>query len=39
MIRSRRMKWAGLVARMGGKEEFIQDFVGKVRRKEITKKT
>jgi hypothetical protein len=36
-IKSRRMRWAGHVARMG--EESIQRFGGKARRKEITRKT
>jgi hypothetical protein len=33
-IKSRRMRWAGHVARLG--EECIQSFVGKARRKETT---
>jgi hypothetical protein len=36
-IKSRRMRWAGHVARMG--EECVQDFDGKARRKETTWKT
>jgi hypothetical protein len=36
-IKSRRMRWAGHVARMG--EERVQGFDGKVRRKETTWKT
>jgi hypothetical protein len=36
-IKSRRMRWAGHVARMG--EECIQGFDGKARRKETTWKT
>jgi hypothetical protein len=36
-IKSRRMRWAGHVARMG--EECVQGFDGKVRRKETTWKT
>jgi hypothetical protein len=36
-IKSRRMKWAGHVARMG--EESVQGFDGKPRRKESTQKT
>jgi hypothetical protein len=28
VIKSRRMRWAGHVARMGGKERCIQDFSG-----------
>jgi hypothetical protein len=38
MIRSRRMSWAGHVAYMG-EEEYIEDFGGKTRRKETTRKT
>jgi hypothetical protein len=34
MIKSRRMRWAGHVARMGGEEECMKDIGGKVRRKE-----
>jgi hypothetical protein len=37
MIKSRRMKWVGHVARMG--EECILDIGGKARRKETTRKT
>jgi hypothetical protein len=36
-IKSRRMRWAGHVARMG--EEYVQGFDGKARRKETTWKT
>jgi hypothetical protein len=36
-IKSRRIRWAGHVARMG--EECIQGFDGKARRKETTWKT
>jgi hypothetical protein len=36
-IKSRRMRWAGYVARMG--EECVQSFNGKARRKETTWKT
>jgi hypothetical protein len=36
-IKSRRMRWAGHVARMG--EECVQGFDGKARRKETTWKT
>jgi hypothetical protein len=36
-IKSRRMRWAGHVARMG--EECVQGFDGKARRKENTWKT
>jgi hypothetical protein len=39
MIKSRRMRWVGHVARMGGEEECIQDIGGKARRKENTRKT
>jgi hypothetical protein len=37
LIKSRRMRWAGYVARMG--EEIVQGFGGKARRKETTRKT
>ena len=33
-IKSRRMRWAGHVARMGGEERRIQGFGGETRRKE-----
>jgi hypothetical protein len=36
-MKSRRMTWAGYVARMG--EKSVQGFSGKVRRKETTSKT
>jgi hypothetical protein len=36
-IKSRRMRWAGHVARTG--EECVQAFDGKARRKETTRKT
>jgi hypothetical protein len=36
-IKSRRMRWAGHVARMG--EECVQGFDGKARRKDTTWKT
>jgi hypothetical protein len=36
-IKSRRMRWAGHVARMGG-ERSVKGFGGKARRKEITRK-
>jgi hypothetical protein len=39
IIKSRRMRWAGHVARIGGEEERIQDIGGKARRKEATGKT
>jgi hypothetical protein len=39
-IKSRRMRWAGHVARMeGGEEKCMQGFGGKARRKETTRKT
>jgi hypothetical protein len=38
-IKSRRMSWAGHVARMGGGEERVQRFGGKARRKKTTWKT
>jgi hypothetical protein len=37
-VKSRRMRWAGHVARMG-EERKVQGFGGKDRRKEITRKT
>jgi hypothetical protein len=37
-VKSRRMRWAGHVARMGG-EKSVQGFGGKARRKETTGKT
>jgi hypothetical protein len=37
-IKSRQMRWAGHVARMG-KERSVQGFGGKARRKETTGKT
>jgi hypothetical protein len=39
MIKSRRMSWAGHVARMGEKRNAYRILVGKVRRKETTRKT
>jgi hypothetical protein len=39
MIKSRRMRWAGHVARMGEEEECIFDIGGKAGRKETTGKT
>jgi hypothetical protein len=39
MIKSRRMRWTGYVARMGKEEECIKDIGGKARRKETTWKT
>jgi hypothetical protein len=38
MIKSRRMRRTGNIALMGERQECIQGFVGKVRRKEITRK-
>jgi hypothetical protein len=35
-IKSRRMRWAGNVARMGGEGELVQDFGRKARREETT---
>jgi hypothetical protein len=37
-IKSRRMRWAGHVARMG-EDRIVQGFDGKARRKETTRKT
>jgi hypothetical protein len=37
-IKSRRMRWAGHVARMG-EEKTVQGFGGKAHRKETTRKT
>jgi hypothetical protein len=39
IIRSRRMRWAGHVARIGGGEERVQVIGGKARGKETTRKT
>jgi hypothetical protein len=39
MIKSRKMKLAWYVARMGIEEECMKDFGGKARRKETTMKT
>jgi hypothetical protein len=39
MIKSRRMKWAGHVARMGENRNAYRVLVGKPRRKETTGKT
>jgi hypothetical protein len=39
MIKSRRIRWAGHVARMGAGEECISDFDGKARRKETARNT
>jgi hypothetical protein len=39
IITSRRMRWVGPVARMGGKEKCVQVIGGKARGKEITRKT
>jgi hypothetical protein len=38
MIKSRRMRWAGHVARMGG-DKCLQDIGGKARRNKTTRKT
>jgi hypothetical protein len=37
--KSRRIRWAGHVARIGGEEECIEDIAGKARRKETVGKT
>jgi hypothetical protein len=39
VIKSRRMRWAGHVARMGGGERFLQDFGWEARREETIGKT
>jgi hypothetical protein len=39
MIKSRRMRRARHVTRIGGEEEGVWDFGGKARRKETTRKT
>jgi hypothetical protein len=39
IIKSRRMSWAGHVARMGGEEEHVYVIGGKARGKETTRKT
>jgi hypothetical protein len=33
IIKSKRVRWAGHVARMGGEEEYIQNFAGRRKRK------
>jgi hypothetical protein len=38
MIKSRRMRWAGHVTRMGEEEECIEDFGEKARKKETIRK-
>jgi hypothetical protein len=38
-IKSRRMRWAGHVARMGEERKVYKVLVGKVRRKKSTRKT
>jgi hypothetical protein len=38
MIKSRRVRWAGHVARMEREHDCMQDFGGKIRKKEITRK-
>jgi hypothetical protein len=39
IIKLRRMKWAGHVARMGAKRNAYRDLVGKAGRKKTTRKT
>jgi hypothetical protein len=39
MIKSRRMRWAGHVARMGAKRNAYRILVGEARRKETTRKS
>jgi hypothetical protein len=39
IIQARRIRWAGHVARIGGKEECVYGVGGKAREKEITRKT
>jgi hypothetical protein len=39
MIKSRKMRWAGHLARMGEKRNALYDIGGKSRRKETTGKT
>jgi hypothetical protein len=39
MTKSKRMRWAGHVAHMGGEEEYIQCFAGRDKRKKTTRKT
>jgi hypothetical protein len=39
MIKSRRMRWAGNIARMGEKRNAYRILVGKPRRKETTEET
>jgi hypothetical protein len=38
MVKSRRMRWAGYIARMGGKEEFMWVTGGNGRKKETIRK-
>jgi hypothetical protein len=38
MIKSRMMRWAWLVARIGKRDAYIYGFCGKARRKETTRK-
>jgi hypothetical protein len=38
-VKSRRMRWAGHVARMGEESKSVQGFGGKARRKETIRKT
>jgi hypothetical protein len=38
MIKSKMMRWAGHVARMGRRRKCIEDIGGKARRKEISRK-
>jgi hypothetical protein len=39
IIKSRRMRWAGHVARIGGEEERLEIIGGKARGKQTTRKT
>jgi hypothetical protein len=39
VIKSRRPRWAGHLARMGGEKRYIQGFSGETRGKETTWKT
>jgi hypothetical protein len=39
IIKARRMRWAGHVARMGGEEERVMIVGGKARGKDATRKT
>jgi hypothetical protein len=39
MIKSKRMRWLRYAALLGREQEYIEDFRGKTRRKETTRRT